>query len=68
MVIEKNVPLWRKYSLNVEEAATYYGIGIKKLYEIIRNNPNADFLLEIGSHYRIKRVLFERFLDEATTL
>ena len=58
MVIEKNVPLWRKYSLNVEGAATYYGIGVKKLYEIIRNNPNADFLLEIGSHYRIKRVLF----------
>lgn len=62
------VPIWEKYSLNVEEAANYYGIGIKKLYEIIRNNPNADFLLEIGAHYRIKRGLFEKFLDEATTI
>lgn len=66
--MKSEVPIWEKYSLNVEEAANYYGIGVKKLYEIIRNNPNADFLLEIGAHYRIKRALFERFLDDATTI
>lgn len=66
--MKNEVPIWEKYSLNVEEAANYYGIGVKKLYEIIRNNPNADFLLEIGAHYRIKRALFERFLDDATTI
>lgn len=66
--MKQEVPIWKKYSLNVEEAANYYGIGVKKLYEIIRNNPNADFLLEIGAHYRIKRALFERFLDDATTI
>ena len=66
--MKPEIPLWKKYSLNVQEAATYYGVGNKKLYEIIRNNPNADFLLEVGSHYRIKRVLFEKFLDEATTI
>ena len=62
------VPIWTKYSLNVSEAASYYGIGIKKIYDIIHSNPNADFLLEVGSHYRIKRVLFERFLDDATVV
>ena len=51
--MKKEIPIWEKYTLNVEEAAIYYGIGIKRLYEIIRSNPNADFLLEIGSHYRI---------------
>ena len=66
--MKNEVPIWEKYSLNVEEAANYYGIGVKKLYEIIRNNPNADFLLEIGAHYKIKRALFERFLDDATTI
>ena len=64
----KMVPIWEKYTLNVEEAAIYYGIGIKRLYEIIRSNPNADFLLEIGSHYRIKRNLFEKFLDKVNTV
>lgn len=63
-----NIPVWGKYSLSVEEASIYYGIGKKKIYEIIHNNPNAEFLLEIGTHYRIKRVLFERFLDEATAI
>lgn len=66
--MKQEVPIWEKYSLNVEEAANYYGIGVKKLYEIIRNNQNADFLLEIGAHYRIKRALFEKFLDDATTI
>ena len=66
--MEKEVPLWEKYSLNVEEAASYYGIGSKRIYEIIHDNPNADFLLEVGSHYRIKRVLFESFLNDATTI
>lgn len=62
------VPIYEKYSLNVEEAATYFGIGVKKIYEIIHDNPNADFLLEVGTHFRIKRVLFEKFLDEVATI
>lgn len=62
------VPIYEKYSLNVEEAANYYGIGVKKIYEIIHDNPNADFLLEVGAHYRIKRILFERFLDGASSI
>lgn len=66
--MKKEIPIWEKYTLNVEEAAIYYGIGIKRLYEIIRSNPNADFLLEIGSHYRIKRNLFEKFLDKVNTV
>lgn len=66
--MKKEIPIWEKYTLNVEEAASYYGIGVKKIYEIIHDNPNADFLLEVGTHYRIKRILFERFLDGATTI
>lgn len=64
----KELPIWTKYSLNVEEAAAYYGIGVKKLYCIIRENPGASFLLEVGTHYRIKRVLFEQFLNDISTL
>ncbi len=66
--MKKEVPIWEKYTLNVEEASAYYGIGIKSLYEIIHNNPNADFLLEIGTHFRIKRIMFEKFLDETTAI
>ena len=64
----REVPIWYKYSLNIEEAAVYYGIGTRKLYSLIHEDPNAEFILQIGSHYRIKRVLFEKFLDEVSTL
>jgi len=60
-----NVPIWAKYSLTITEAAEYYGIGEKRLRSIIAENPNADFVLEIGTHIRIKRKLFEDYLDQA---
>ena len=66
--MDKDIPIWERYTLNVEQASIYYGIGIKKMYELIHNNPNADFLLLIGSHYRIKRVKFEKYLDESSTI
>lgn len=59
------VPIWEKYSLTVAEASEYYGIGEKRLRSIINENVNADFILEIGTHIRIKRKLFEDFLDQA---
>ena len=31
---EKTIPVWKKYSLNVSEAAEYYGIGEKRLRQI----------------------------------
>lgn len=63
-----NVPIWEKYSLSIEEASEYYGIGTKRLYKIIHENSKADFILELGSHFRIKRILFEKYLDDATTI
>ena len=62
------VPIWRKYSLSVEEAAEYFGIGEKRLYALIHEHEGADFILELGAHIRIKRELFEKFLDETTSL
>ena len=62
------VPIWRKYSLSVEEACEYFGVGEKRLYALIHEHEGANFLLELGSHVRIKRVLMEKYLDEVTTL
>lgn len=61
-----SVPLWKRYALSIPEAAKYFGIGEKRLYQIIAENEGADFILEIGSHIKIKRELFGRFLDRAT--
>lgn len=63
---QTSIPLWQRYALSVPEAAKYFGIGETRLYQIIAEHSGADFILEIGSHVKIKRVLFERFLDAAT--
>ena len=55
-----------KLLISVPEAARYFGIGETRLYRIIAEHPGADFILEIGSHVKIKRVLFERYLDAAS--
>lgn len=65
---ELQVPVWEKYSLNIEEAAAYFGIGEKRIRRIVAEHEGADFLLEIGSHKRIKRVQFEDFLDLSTSI
>lgn len=66
--MREDMPYWKKYSLSVEEASIYFGIGVKRLYDIIRNNKDSDFLLEVGSHYRIKRAKFEEYLDQVGSL
>lgn len=65
---DNRVPIWKKYSLNISEAADYYGIGEKRLRQIASENPDADFILEIGSHTRFKRKLFEEYLDSSNTV
>jgi len=63
---EEGIPLWKRYSLSISEAAKYFGIGEARIYQIVAEHSGADFILEIGSHVKIKRVLFERFLDVAS--
>ena len=40
-----SVPTYRKYTIGIDEAARYYGIGTKKLRQIIADNPSGDFFL-----------------------
>ena len=59
------VPVWRKYSLSIQEAASYYGIGEKRLRSLVSDNLKEEFVIEIGSHVRIKRRKFEKYLDDS---
>ena len=58
-----DIPIWRKYTLTVEEAAAYFRIGEHKLRNIINENKNADYLLWNGNRVPIKRAKFEKFVD-----
>ena len=58
-----NIPIWRKYTLSIEEAAAYFRIGEHKLRKLINEDKNADYLLWNGNRVQIKREKFEKFVD-----
>lgn len=63
-----SVPLWHKYTLTITEASDYFGIGEKKLRQMVQENATADFLLNNGVKVLIKRMKFEQFLDETCSI
>ncbi len=65
---EKNNTCLEEIFFKCFEAAEYYGIGEKRLRQIAGENEGADFILEVGSHIRFKRKLFEDYLDTASTV
>ena len=70
-VCDKNcftIPVWRRYTLTIEEAAGYYHIGEGKLRTLIDRSPQEDFYVMNGNRVLIKREKFERYLDQATAV
>ena len=47
MVENKEIPIWHKLNLSIEEASLYSGIGIKKLKEL-SNDSMCTFTIRIG--------------------
>lgn len=63
----KEVPIWEKSNLTLEEAAAYSGIGINKLRELT-NDERCRFVLWVGSKRLIKRRLLDKFLESAYSI
>lgn len=68
MNTEKRVQLKDKYCLTIEEASEYFGIGEKKIRQIVAENVDAGFVIQNGVKYLIKRKRFEDFLEEMTAI
>ena len=63
----KEVPIWEKSNLTLEEAAAYSGIGINKLRKLTENE-SCQFVLWIGSKRLIKRKRLDEYVDRAYSL
>jgi len=53
-----DIPYWKKYTLSIEEAASYFRIGEGKLRKLVNDNPNAEYLLWNGNRVQIKRTIY----------
>lgn len=58
----KEVPVWIKTNLTLEETAAYSGIGINRIREI-SNDENCPFVLWVGNKRLIKRRLFDAYIE-----
>ena len=65
--IEKNVPIWEKSNLTLEEASAYFGIGINKLRELT-NDKNCRFVIWCGRKRLIKRKLLDEYLEKVYSI
>ena len=59
-----DIPIWRKYTLSLQEASKYFHIGDKKLRKLIDEDPGAEYILWNGTRPQIKRKVLERYIDE----
>jgi len=58
------LPWWQKYTLSLTESAEYFGINYKTLSKFIDEHKDEKFILWNGSRAKIKRHLFEQYVDE----
>lgn len=57
------VPIWKKSTLTIDEAAAYSGIGRNKL-RALTDNDDCPFVLWVGSKRLIKRKQLDEYIDE----
>ena len=56
------IPIWQKSNLTLEEAASYFNIGINKLRQMTDNRECEKYVLWVGNRRLIKRIPFELYL------
>ena len=54
--MKREVPIWEKSNLTLEEAAAYFNIGVCKLRELTNDN-DCKFVLWVGEKRLIKRLI-----------
>ena len=65
--MRKEVPIWGKSNLTLEEAAVYSGIGINKLRKMT-DREDCTFVLWIGTKRLIKRRKLDEYIEKAYSI
>jgi len=65
--LKREIPVWEKANLTVEEAAAYSGIGLNKIREL-SNDEQCPFVLWVGNKRLIKRKKFDAYIEKAYSI
>lgn len=60
------IPVWQKYSLTIDEAAEYTGVGKHRLRELVKANDS--IVIYVGKKVLLKRNKLEKYLDDCSVL
>lgn len=60
--MRREIPIWEKSNLTLEEAAAYSGIGINKLQKLTESEQ-CSFVLWNGTKRLIKRRKLDEYMD-----
>lgn len=63
----KEVPIFEKSNLTIEEASAYSGIGRNKLRQLT-DDENCPFVLFVGTKRLIKRRKFDEYIERAYSI
>lgn len=61
--VQLEVPIWEKQLLTIDEAALYTNIGQNRIAEMLKQ-PSCSFVLYVGRKKLVKRLAFEKYLEE----
>lgn len=61
--MKKEIPIWEKSNLTLEEAALYTGVGINRL-RCLSNSEDCNFVLWVGGKRLLKRKKLDEFLNQ----
>lgn len=65
--MSKEVPIWEKSNLTLEEASAYSGIGINKLRKL-SDEKDCSFVLWNGSKRLIKRKKLDEYINRVYSI
>lgn len=60
---KKEVPIWQKVTMTVDEASVYSNIGVSTIRRLA-NEPRCTFVLTVGNRKLIKRKEFDKFIEK----
>lgn len=63
----KDIPIWEKSNLTLDEASAYFNIGVNKLRQL-SNTKDCSFVLWVGNKRLIKRQALEKYLTTSYSI
>ncbi|MCC8015788.1 MAG: excisionase family DNA-binding protein [Eubacterium sp.] len=67
MINSKEIPIWEKSNLTIDEAALYTNIGRNKLRELT-DDDRCPFVLWVGNKRLLKRKKMDEYLEKAFSI